>query len=147
MSVTIIGVTDEQLADAATKAQDIANEVNTMFKNDSVQRLLRQGRIAFCYSPSVMDGVLGEVFKQRTIKWFARGALQQFMMMMDQDDDDVDPAPQFLAGSFGSVWLDVDLTGNAGDELRTMKVRVSPVKDSTGVWDIILDNAHFQQSW
>lgn len=138
-------VTDAQLRDAASKAQDMAVELNTMFMTVPLRQLLREGRVSFCYHPSVVNGSLGEAYKKGTIEWARGGALDQLMKMLDKDVPD--KAPQFCGGTLGSVWFDVDLTGGAGDYHRTKHVRVTPVKvEETGGWNIILDNT-FDETW
>lgn len=143
--MSVMTVTDAQLRDAASKAQDMAGELNAMFKAVPLRQLLREGRVSFCYHPSVINGSLGEAYKTGTIEWVRGGALEQLMKMLDKDVPG--KAPQFCGGTLGSVWFDVDLTGGAGDYHRTKQVRVTPVKDEeTGEWNIILDNT-FDETW
>ena len=141
----VVTVTDAQLRDAASKAQEVAKELNAMFKAVPLRQLLRERRVSFCYHPSVINGSLGEAYKTGTIEWANGGALKQLMNMLDKDVPG--KAPQFCGGTLGSVWFDVDLTGGAGDYPRTKQVRVTPVKDEeTGEWNIILDNT-FDETW
>ena len=140
-----MAVTDAETRDAVSKAQDMAIELNTMFKTVPLRQLLCEERVSFCYHPLVINGSLGEAYKKGTIEWANGGALQQLKKMLDKDSPD--KTPQFCAGIFGSVWFDVDLTGGAGDYRRTKQVRVTPDKDEeTGCWNIILDNT-FDETW
>jgi hypothetical protein len=143
--MSVMAVTDAQLRDVVSKAQDLAKELNDMFKSVPLRQLLREGRVSFKYHPSVINGSLGEAYKTGTIEWAHGGALEQLMKMLDKDVPG--NAPQFCGGTFGSVWFDVDLTGGAGVYHRTKRVCVTPVKDEdTGGWNIILDNT-FDETW
>ena len=140
-----MAVTDAQLEDAVSKAQDKARELNTMFKTVPLRALLLEERVSFCYHPAVVDGSLGEDYKKGTIEWARGGALQQLMKMLDNNSPG--EPPEFCAGSFGSVWFDVELTGGEGKYQRKKKVRVTPQKnEETGHWNIYLDNT-FDEKW
>ncbi len=143
--MSVVTITDAQLRDAASKAQDMAGELNKLFEDVPLLQLLREGRVSFCYHPSVMNGSLGEAYKKGTIEWARDGALEQLMKMLDKDVPG--KAPQFRGGTLGSVWFDVNLTGGKGNYHRIKQVRVTPVKDDeTGEWNIILDNT-FDETW
>lgn len=137
-------VTDSELKSAVEVASEMANELNKMFAETSMRELLRTGKVAFVYHPEVINGNLGEDYKQGTIAWAQGGALEQLMMMLDKDVPGA--APEFGYGMLGSVWFDADLTGGHGAARRTKKVRVTPMKDRDGNFNIMLDNT-FEFEW
>lgn len=53
---------------------------------------------------------------------------------------------KFIAGAFGSVWFDANLTGGIGEKKRTKRVRVTPMPNGKGGWNIMLDNT-FDEKW
>lgn len=138
-------VTDEQLRHARSAGAHAASELNRLFKTTPLRSLVQANKVAFCYNPAVMDGELGPAYKSGTVEWATKGALTQLMRMLDKDVPG--KIPQFCAGSLGSVWLDVDLTGGEGKLRRTKKTRVCPIKDeSTGKWVLMLDST-FDETW
>ena len=122
----------------------MASELNKMFANTPLHILLSEERIAFCYHPEVYSGALGKEYKEGTKKWANGGALEQLMTMLDKDVPG--KIPKFVAGAFGSVWFDVNLTGGSGVDKRTKKVRVTPMRKEDGGWNIMLDNT-FEEKW
>lgn len=143
-NMSCTSVTNEQMKQAALKAHDIADELNTMFREESLITLMREKRVQFCYHPSVINGSLGEDYKKGTTEWAHGGALLQLCVMLDKDEPS-SPIPTFGAGIFGSVWFDVNLTGGHGKFKRTKMVRVTPIKKNDN-WLIMLDNT-FDEKW
>jgi hypothetical protein len=137
-------VTEAEIRDAALKAQNIANELNTLLKTFSVRQLVNEGRVSFLYHPSVMDESHGGAeYMKGTVNWACYGAVEQLMNILDKE------APGkslFCGGSFGSVWFDAHLTGGKGKYRRTKMVRVTPFKIKKGSWKIMLDNT-FEEKW
>ena len=137
-------VTDAELCNASNEAQKMAKELNDMFRRTSLRELYQTQRVVFCYHPSVVSGELGVDYKHGTTEWANNGALTQLMRMLDKDvPGDI---PTFVAGTFGSVWFDVDLTGGNGEHQRTKMVRVTPVRHRDGSFSMILDNT-FDSKW
>ena len=132
-------VTHDEIKKAAAGAKEIAKDLNSLFKNNSVHHLVRTKQVAFCYHPEILNGNLGNAYKEGYETWMKGGALEQLM-------DILDCGPTFAAGSFGSVWFDVELTGGSGPNKRTKLTRVTPVSDREGGFNIILD-ATFDDEW
>jgi hypothetical protein len=140
---SIMSVTNEELESAHNTAVDVANELNKMFKNTAMRVLLATDKVAFVFHPEVASGNLGQAYKEGTEHWVNNGALEQLMDMMDGV---AGKRPKFGAGRLGSVWFDANLTGGVGDKKRTKKVRVTPMRDGKGGWNIMLDNT-FDDEW
>ena len=82
-------------------------------------------------------------YKEGTEHWLKHGALEQLMDIMDGQAGE---RPKFIAGVFGSVWFDANLTGGIGEKKRTKLVRVTPMRNDKGGWNIMLDNT-FDEEW
>ncbi|MDA9633411.1 hypothetical protein N9S81_00565, partial [bacterium] len=117
-------VTAADIAAAVQSARDTATELDELFANNTMTSLLSNGKITFVYHPEVMKGTLGEAYKAGTEQWAHNGALRQLIQILGNN-------PRFTAGSFGSVWLDADLTGGVGSQVRTKKTRVTPTRNGT----------------
>ena len=134
--MNVVSVTDDELRNAATEGQKIASTLNRMLAQRDLARLTTTGRIAFIYHPYIIDGNLGQAYKEGYMKW-APGALTQLCRMFESENP-----PKFGAGSFGSVWFDVDLTS----EGKTKKVRVAYHGKQGATYLIMLD-ATFDETW
>jgi len=140
---SVFSVTSEELASARDTGVEDCKELNTLFKGTRMRALLAMDKVAFVYHPEVANGNMGTLYKEGTEHWVNNGALEQLMDMMDGA---AGKRPKFGTGSFGSVWFDVKLTGGIGEKKRTKLVRVTPMRDGKGGWNIILDNT-FDEEW
>ena len=134
--MNVRSITDDEVHNAAQKAQDIARELNKMLRTHSLAHLMTMNKISAIYHPYVVNGDLGPAYKQGYEKW-APGALTHLCSMYEDAN-----GPKFGAGSFGSVWFDVDLTSDG----KTKKVRVTYYGKQANTHLIMLD-ATFDETW
>lgn len=145
MSALVEHVTRGEVNNTRKTVFDVAEELNELFANKSVRDLLREEKVSFWYHPKVFNGDLGEEYREGTIAWSRDGALEELMNMLDKDV--TDNVPKFVPGIFGSVWIEVQLTGGKGAARRTKRVRVLPTPgEEDGTWNIVLDNT-FDKVW
>lgn len=140
----VVSMNSDEIEVKRKKAAEMATELDKLFAENSMRDLVQREEVVFAYSNAVMSGLLGEAYKQGTIAWARGGALNQLMRLLDRDVPG--RPPKFCAGSMGSVWFDVNLTGGEGSARRTKKVRVTPIPGKGGKWTIILDNT-FEEVW
>ena len=140
---SIVSVTSEELASAHNAAVEVSKELNRLFKDTPMRALLAMDKVAFVYPSEVANGNLGQAYKEGTEHWLKHGALEQLMDIMDGQAGE---RPKFIAGVFGSVWFDANLTGGIGEKKRTKLVRVTPMRNDKGGWNIMLDNT-FDEEW
>ena len=136
-------VTNAQIKAFAAKARDDADWINKLFQKSSVHSLLEKGDLAFSYHPEVARGRLGKAYKDGTVEWATKGAVGQLVELLDKDT--ASTIPVFVAGSLGSVWADVTLTGGRGKLRREKLVRLTPSRDGDKLI-IMLDNT-FDEEW
>ena len=77
------------------------------------------------------------------MEWATKGAVRQLVELLDKDT--ASTIPIFVAGSLGSVWADVTLTGGRGKLRREKLVRLTPSRDGDKLI-IMLDNT-FDEEW
>lgn len=138
----IRSVTWGEMEAAAATAVKVAAELDELFSDDRVKArmLWHTGKIQFTYHPYVANGNLGDEYKKGTEEWVMNGALEELL-------DKLDAKPRFSAGSLGSVWLDVCLTGGTGAYRRVDKrCRVTPTRRPDGGFVLMLDNT-FDYVW
>ncbi len=119
----------------------MANEVNNLLENNNLMDLIKAEKVKIAYHPSVIKGQLGLPYKDGYMAWAKDGAVMDLMNKFGKKDN----TTKFFAGSLGSVWFDIDLTGGHGTQKRTKKVRVALDKVD-GMWYFILD-ATFDEKW
>ena len=140
--MSVLSVTQGENDSAVETAVKVATELDRLFADErfTARMLYRAGKIRFTYHPYVAAGKLGQEYKKGTEEWVQNGALEQLF-------DKLDAKPRFTAGSLGSVWLDVYLTGGEGTYHRVDKqCRVTPTRHPDGTFDLMLDNT-FDEVW
>ena len=88
-------------------------------------------------------GRLGKAYKDGTVEWATKGAVRQLVELLDKYT--ASTIPIFVAGSLGSVWADVTLTGGRGILRREKLVRLTPSWHGDKLI-IMLDNT-FDEEW
>ena len=137
----VMSVTDTQIHEMRAKGEAMAKELNDLLEKNNLKDLITAKKLVFAMHPSVMNGELGQEYKDGYLAWVKGGAAVDLMDKFEKKDN----TTKFHAGSFGSVWVDTQLTGGHGVQKRTKTVRVTPTKQSD-MWYIFLD-ASFDDKW
>jgi hypothetical protein len=125
-------------------ACEFCDALNLHLATHSIKSLMEQETVQFKINEAVQKGFLGNAYKEGTLQWAQNGAIEDLMEKLDSDANL--SIPKFVAGTHGSVWLDLDLTGGTGSFRRTKLTRVCPQMLGEGSYVFTLD-ATFDAAW
>lgn len=92
-------ITDEQMERAALQSRAVADELNLLLDSTPAKDLLESGRIQMICNEAVMEGQLGEAYKEGTKEWAFKGAIAQLVDMLHKDTcKEAEGPPRFGAG-------------------------------------------------
>jgi hypothetical protein len=98
-------------------------KLNKYIKKEGLGSLRNQGLARFRLNDYVMSGQNGQEYKDRSIKWFVEASLELEQLCSYKN------AKLFKVGGFGSIWFDVNLTGQVDGVSVTKKTRVALATD------------------
>lgn len=138
-----MSVTNTQVHEMRANGEAMAKKLNDLFEKNNLKDLIDAKKVAIAYHSSVMNGELGQEYKDGYLAWVKGGAAVDLVRKFDKKDN----TTKFHAGSFGSVWFDTELTGGHGVQKRTKTVRVTPIENYQNGQILIILDATFDDKW
>ena len=94
-------------------------KLNKYIKKEGFSTLREKGLVRLRLNDYVMSGGNGPEYKDRSVKWFIEASLELEQLCMCKN------AKLFKVGGFGSIWFDVNLTGDVDGSPVTKKTRIA----------------------